>query len=258
METGIARAIHFSTEQQHGSYLQGMETVLDVFVELVLKLSTDPTYKEWKPSSEIIDRDGEVARILPTRNGNYSCQPLRISHFRGTDPTYKEWKLSICNSHYLIISKRTDPTYKEWKPDETDMYAIKAVGTDPTYKEWKQGYGCHLPNAHRGTDPTYKEWKHLRFHSAPYQALKHGSYLQGMETNLPIKLILNGLIARILPTRNGNSSWVIILAISTFSHGSYLQGMETGHGSLERAKSRSTDPTYKEWKLLSLMVGAVN
>ena len=54
----------------HGSYLQGMETLLAQPWLWVSVIRTDPTYKEWKPS------------YYHTRHGNMPR----------TDPTYKEWK----------------------------------------------------------------------------------------------------------------------------------------------------------------------
>ena len=80
--------------KQHGSYLQGMETKF--------------LLKHWCYYVQ--------ARILPTRNGNYSS--LSIPSFlkeAGTDPTYKEWKrLEHITTRLILL--RTDPTYKEWKP----------------------------------------------------------------------------------------------------------------------------------------------
>ena len=57
------------------------------------------------------------------------------------------------------------------------------------------------------TDPTYKEWKLM----------------------LALARLVSAMLARILPTRNGNE----------FHCGKY--GLE---------RSACTDPTYKEWKLL--------
>ena len=56
---------------------------------------------------------------------------------------------------------------------------------------------------------------------------KHGSYLQGMETDL---------------SQAFHQLYI--------GHGSYLQGMETDTGEWEkRLEQIGTDPTYKEWKL---------
>ena len=125
-------------------------------------LSTDPTYKEWKPgnSSRMVS-SSFAARILPTRNGNRARR--RMPHPRNT-----------------------------------------------------------------GTDPTYKEWKPLRCATSVSMLLRHGSYLQGMETGAwRMTDPENCDSARILPTRNGNSTPFILLNFSSMGHGSYLQGMET-------------------------------
>ena len=59
--------------------------------------------------------------------------------------------------------------------------------------------------------------------------LLHGSYLQGMETDFLFHAgAKSWKIARILPTRNGNSFLCFIPEnILVEEHGSYLQGMET-------------------------------
>ena len=82
------------------------------------------------------------------------------------------------------------------------------------------------------------------------------------------------VVARILPTRNGNKKIYSFIILPPSLHGSYLQGMETRvwcrcgmkkarHGSyLQGMETRvmvkyrqhapnCTDPTYKEWKLTS-------
>ena len=60
--------------QEHGSYLQGMETTTQNTYPLPHKTSrTDPTYKEWKPT------------LFPPKH----------KYLLGTDPTYKEWKLFV-------------------------------------------------------------------------------------------------------------------------------------------------------------------
>ena len=70
----------------------------------------------------------------------------------------------------------------------------------------------------------------------PIEALEklsavHGSYLQGMETKRVLFIVeyREDIVARILPTRNGN--WFpksAHLSGLGGKHGSYLQGMETG------------------------------
>ena len=56
---------------EHGSYLQGMETGITVSKELPYVRGTDPTYKEWKHG---------IASMAKSDFGER------------TDPTYKEWK----------------------------------------------------------------------------------------------------------------------------------------------------------------------
>ena len=60
----------------------------------VALISTDPTYKEWKPIPWDIEYPlGQTARILPTRNGNREVFGSEAKRPRPrTDPTYKEWK----------------------------------------------------------------------------------------------------------------------------------------------------------------------
>ena len=83
--------------RQHGSYLQGMETVFIGLGYMWIK-NTDPTYKEWKLRSGLSPPHGQPGtRILPTRNGNNilflsGVSPCELSD---TDPTYKEWKLQM-------------------------------------------------------------------------------------------------------------------------------------------------------------------
>ena len=138
METATPEKTHFRPNIELGSYLQGMETLFSVipltsvsFARILptrngnpagkatgyfLRLSSDPTYKEWKRSS--IGESGRSfltalgsylqgmettahtpnraeahkARILPTRNGNLPvCLDMR-ANAEGSDPTYKEWK----------------------------------------------------------------------------------------------------------------------------------------------------------------------
>ena len=69
---------------------------------------------------------------------------------------------------------------------ETRLKTIRGgecyYGTDPTYKEWKQKLLGHKDPRSTGTDPTYKEWKQGQRDIDRRVSLKHGSYLQGMET----------------------------------------------------------------------------
>ena len=64
-----------------------------------------------------------------------------------------------------------------------------------------------------------------------FPAGMHGSYLQGMETHQDARKRNAPLLARILPTRNGN--------------GKKVSGILRMIG--------GTDPTYKEWKLLGCL-----
>ena len=58
-------------EVLHGSYLQGMETIISVVAIVSLTIRTDPTYKEWKLHALPYELGSKrTARILPTRNGN--------------------------------------------------------------------------------------------------------------------------------------------------------------------------------------------
>ena len=81
----------------HGSYLQGMETEDGGESELSSLIRTDPTYKEWKLlEARKVVASFYAARILPTRNGNYVQQKMKLRQpLQGTDPTYKEWKPNI-------------------------------------------------------------------------------------------------------------------------------------------------------------------
>ena len=140
METRLRRLCYLSVKL-HGSYLQGMETINfeDSLVSLYnarilptrngnhqwryrLKhlhpISTDPTYKEWKPTN---------------------LKPL-LSFCWGTDPTYKEWKLG--NEEFTVISgqkARILPTRNGNQPKGAGRYKAY-VSTDPTYKEWKRTF----------------------------------------------------------------------------------------------------------------------
>ena len=123
----------------HGSYLQGMETVICSASVLALSLRTDPTYKEWKllKISFAITSDDLIARILPTRNGNqkegkHSMQEQRARILPTRNGNEKclvrclaelgvARILPTRNGNYLCVTTYstpfccTDPTYKEWK-----------------------------------------------------------------------------------------------------------------------------------------------
>ena len=59
------------------------------------------------------------------------------------------------------------------------------ISTDPTYKEWKPITDFLIPTSSAfSTDPTYKEWKLEHPKQKLGLCLRHGSYLQGMETRL--------------------------------------------------------------------------
>ena len=60
------------------------------------------------------------------------------------------------------------------------------------------------------TDPTYKEWKPGTREKRMYARVLH---------------------ARILPTRNGNDVYLLLIVYIFALHGSYLQGMETSYQS---------------------------
>ena len=146
---------------RHGSYLQGMETLLNSVWRAVLT----------------------AARILPTRNGNWD-QGM-IAEAEAEHGSYLQGMETL---RMLIdkqtFNKSTDPTYKEWKPGQLEFtLVISSLGTDPTYKEWKPvckghkrlrvcAHGSYLQGMETPeldatelqklrycTDPTYKEWK---------------------------------------------------------------------------------------------------
>ena len=204
-----------------------METSIKAYCQMKVKC-TDPTYKEWK--QKVID-----TKTLPSDR---------------TDPTYKEWKLEIPENNGAFKVRSTDPTYKEWKLNTAaNTVPSPARRTDPTYKEWKLILETASCSKATCTDPTYKEWKLYSLNRSKNVNLSHGSYLQGMETRFRVaaasseqtarilptrngnysKLILGFLqfVARILPTRNGNNTVAAIMGAVRAPHGSYLQGMET-------------------------------
>ena len=123
---------------------------------------------------------------------------------------------------------RTDPTYKEWKP-LSGLYRWQPIRW--MHGSYLQGMETKLPlnhqNSHFGTDPTYKEWKLYRLH------LRHKS-----------------VVARILPTRNGNKS--ANKRASEFSKARILptrNGNSASWRGVSYLTKQGTDPTYKEWKL---------
>ena len=150
-------------------------------------LSTDPTYKEWKPELLPIDRlERHLARILPTRNGNriilHRCRAIyaraRILPTRNGNFV---WRVAL-----LKDTLSTDPTYKEWKriTRRAAMANALAHGSYLQGMETKgarlildadivSGHGSYLQGMETSfrislyslrclrTDPTYKEWKRL-------------------------------------------------------------------------------------------------
>ena len=125
----------------HGSYLQGMETIV-----------TNYTYD---------NLTGTIARILPTRNGNKSSSSPPPPAYLGKHGSYLQGMETADGQPRLwgfaVVS--TDPTYKEWKLLLPYPSWQRATGTDPTYKEWKRPTSRESHSAVKGTDPTYKEWK---------------------------------------------------------------------------------------------------
>ena len=72
-----------------------METYELITIIIVEELSTDPTYKEWKP----------VFYFPPAQPS-----PKHGSYLQGMET---KWELET-DSYDILHS--TDPTYKEWKP----------------------------------------------------------------------------------------------------------------------------------------------
>ena len=105
------------------------------------------------------------------------------------------------------------------------LYCMGRLYTDPTYKEWKPSLRFRIGSNAGNTDPTYKEWKLSLVSRNLGSCDLHGSYLQGMETNILPSPVRSQFRTRILPTRNGN------------------------HGLNNACYGKNyTDPTYKEWK----------
>ena len=183
-----------------------METRLKFTLNCGPGSNTDPTYKEWKL---------------------ISCQAGHVLKSLYTDPTYKEWK-RYSKQWETVNFIDTDPTYKEWKPRYAEIFNGTSENTDPTYKEWK----LQMPITERAsagyTDPTYKEWKLGSLVGESEAKMRHGSYLQGMETKGAQGEGEAAIETRILPTRNGNRSRGSGNMHFSRAHGSYLQGMETG------------------------------
>ena len=123
-------------------------------------------------------------------------------------------------------------------------------GSQPTYKEWKlekelarDGEVVHVPSLPTRNGNTFVSWIcSYMGHLVPSLPTRNGNwpgnvqevqaaeefpaYLQGMETDVP---------------ENGN--------VAVMGFPAYLQGMETGlRGNTSPARSRCSQPTYKEWK----------
>ena len=191
---------------------------------------TDPTYKEWKlRTGTDIEHSSRFARILPTRNGN-SVAPItlefKLSGARILPTRNGNRKFYECEAGGK--EKSTDPTYKEWKPEKflTPYPENIAARILPTRNGNSGSQAQSIYNVFR-TDPTYKEWKLgiLAFFCRGMRG-KHGSYLQGMETevDLPSSFILRH---RTDPTYK---EWKLTTPYQ------------------RRICDLRTDPTYKEWK----------
>ena len=109
------------------------------------------------------------------------------------------------------------------------------------------------------TDPTYKEWKltnisisaSCSFNSARILPTRNGN-------SFWTTFKLPSFCARILPTRNGN----LKLLSASFTFFSNARILPTRNGNVPisppfQEKVRSTDPTYKEWKHLSVSKGFI-
>ena len=144
-----------------------------------------------------------------------------------TDPTYKEWKpyypiLIPFLPYARILPTRNGNGFK-WAGD----LAKRLARILPTRNGNKfLSVVCLSRSRNCRTDPTYKEWKLSFYQLSRCHLIKHGSYLQGMETYKYLWYRVLRALARILPTRNGNQEFLPPL----------------------REALGSTDPTYKEWK----------
>ena len=145
---------------KHGSYLQGMETH---FLHLVYLLNfPHGSYLQGMETGMAFIEVGpetSMTRILPTRNGNF----------------FGLWHCTLWNAH-------TDPTYKEWKPFWFNA-SCKRFSLHGSYLQGMETNFCNYDvTVGNDTDPTYKEWKPHMVANLYTKPLPHGSYLQGMET----------------------------------------------------------------------------
>ena len=83
-----------------------------------LRLSSYPTYEEWKQRRALIQGLFEYSSY----------------------PTYEEWKQNINFFLFYRIYFGSYPTYEEWKPPICSTISSKTWSSYPTYEEWKQRY----------------------------------------------------------------------------------------------------------------------
>ena len=135
------------------------------------------------------------ARILPTRNGNTFVTMRVVCFCERTDPTYKEWKrLRPPHKHRHNLS--TDPTYKEWKlvcfkKAQAWFHSARILPTRNGNVGWgvrlkRIYFGARILPTRNGNGPVYT--------SPSRGSGKHGSYLQGMETEYIEQGIIWGLV----------------------------------------------------------------
>ena len=113
----------------------------------------------------------------------------KATHHNSTDPTYKEWKLPENSIMVRHRRARILPTRNGNLLDSLMLRAGRLARILPTRN------GNHKTRIHNhlyevGTDPTYKEWKRVtpaRHGTKPPK--EHGSYLQGMETEMAKKVL---------------------------------------------------------------------
>ena len=187
------------------SYLQGMETEKNSDPWIRLQRSFDPTYKGWK----------------------------RINSYESQHPMWRLWSyLQGMETFYFEILTHNsiicfDPTYKGWKQEQYKGLTEAIKGFDPTYKGWKRDVVKENTRVIQGFDPTYKGWKLFFCVWARKKLNVLWSYLQGMETTLPVCLC-------VYPT---SALWSYLQGMETADYvfyihfilplWSYLQGMET-------------------------------
>ena len=198
----------------HGSYLQGMETfsrrtkgILTSFRARILPTRNGNFSWSFLYLLTLFRR----ARILPTRNGNQYCWTDCESYFYARIlPTRNGNPSNIICSQSPVNSARILPTRngnvrKRKKPKTSTLKS-----TDPTYKEWKRGVIPPLvfPAPVARILPT-RNGNPFRWIAYRRGMLMRARILPTRNGNRDFGIwCSDGLNrARILPTRNGNN-WV--------------------------------------------------